>query len=145
MNLNINAGEIRLTINNDPDRVIIFNPSDTGFAERFLDLISEFESKAEEYSEKARALDKNIELDAYGLPVNAKEKLALIRDACNYFRGQIDKIFGAGTSDTVFGSVNTLDMFAEFFEGISPFVEQARSEKMQKYAKVEKQNRAILK
>lgn len=139
MNLNINTGEIRLTIDGDPNRVISFNPEDIGFVERFYGLISEFEGKAEEYRKKAQEIEKNKETDKYGIPKNTDDSIALIREACEYFRHKIDEIFGKGTSNTVFGEINTLEMFVSFFEGITPFIQKARTEKIKKYTGKRKQ------
>ena len=133
MNLNINAGGIKLTINNDPNRVLEFNPEDVGFAARFYDLMQEFKAKAQEYSDEAQKLDNNKELDEYGIPVNMKEKIELLSKVCAYFREQIDRVFGLGTSAIVFGKINNVNMFAEFFEGITPYIDKARTEKIKKY------------
>jgi hypothetical protein len=46
--LHINTGGIRLCINDDPNRVIEFNPQDLSFAERFYSLLSDFEGKEKE-------------------------------------------------------------------------------------------------
>jgi len=143
MNLNINTGEIRLTVNGDPKRELVFNPEDIGFVERFYDLLSEFENKSKEYQAKAQELENDETLDAYGIPLNTKQRIALLREACQYFRSQIDKIFGQGTSDIVFGSINTLNMFAEFFEGITPYIQKARSDKLKKYIGNREQRRAL--
>jgi hypothetical protein len=133
MNLNINTEGIKLTINEDPSRVISFNPNDLGFAERFYDLISEFETKSDEYQEKAKQLENDTELDQYGIVKNLKPRLALMQEICMFLRNKVDEIFGTGTSNTVFGGINTLDMFAEFFNGITPYIQKARMDKLAKY------------
>ncbi len=139
-NININSGEIRLTINDDENRVIAFNPSDLQFVDRFYSLIVDFENKEKEYREKEKEIDKNTEVDSYDIPVNFKEKLELIKEVCEYVREKIDFVFGEGTSQNVFGNTNTLDMFEQFFDGITPYIQKARSEKVNKYAKPTKKN-----
>jgi len=134
-NLNIKSGEIKLTVNDDESRVIRFNPNDIAFAERFYGLISDFEEKEQEYEKKAKELDEDKEFNKYGIPKNTKEKLEFTREVCNYIKTQIDKVFGAGTSKAAFGDACEIDMFEQFFNGITPFVNKARSEKVQKYAK----------
>lgn len=143
MNLNINTGGIRLTINEDPNRVIEFNPDDIAFVENFYSLISEFEDKEVEFKKKAKELEKNTELDSYGIPKNTKGAIALMREVCDYFRGKIDSVFGDGTSNTAFGKANTIEMFAEFFEGITPFIQKARTGKIEKYTGNRGQRRAM--
>lgn len=140
MNININTGEVRLTVNSDPERVIRFNPQDVGFAERFYGLITEFEGKEKEYRERTGKLAESPELDGYGLPRNAGEGLRLLREICEYLKGKIDYVFGPGTSQAAFGEAVTLDMFEQFFEGITPLVQTARGEKIGKYTQDEKRN-----
>ena len=143
MNLNINTAGIRLTINEDPNRVIEFDPDDVAFVEAFHGLISEFEGKETEYRRRSEEIEKNNEVDEYGIPKNAKEVIALMREVCEYFRSKIDEVFGEGTSNTVFGKANRLEMFAEFFEGITPFIQKARTGKIEKYTGNRGQRRAM--
>lgn len=134
--LQINTGEKRIAINDDPERVIIFNPSDVVFAERFYNLIGEFESKLTEYQTRSKTIDANTELDANKIPVNAGEKLALLREACEYVRERIDHLFGKGTSQKAFGDTLNIDLFKQFFDGISPFIQRTRADKIAKYTTV---------
>lgn len=131
--LHINTGEIRLCVNDDPGRVIVFNPTDISFAERFYGLLSEFEEKEKEYQRKVEALQKNTETDNLGIPKNFGPALVLLRETCGFLREKIDDVFGAGTSQAAFGDANTLDMFEQFFEGITPFVQKAREKQVSKY------------
>lgn len=126
MNLNINTGKIRVTVNDDPDRVIAFNPTDVGFAERFYALVSDIETKQREFMGRAKVLDEAGD-------ERTGEQLHLLRDICTYMRDQIDTVFGEGTSAVAFGDAMTLDMFTQFFDGILPIVRQARAEKLTPY------------
>jgi hypothetical protein len=53
---------------------------------------------------------------------------------CEFLEDRIDHLFGAGTSRKAFGDAMTLDMFEQFFTGIIPFVQTARSSKVARYA-----------
>jgi len=139
-NININTGEIRLTINDDESRVIAFNPNDLEFVNNLYELLADLENKEKEYKAKEAEIDKNTEVNSYGIPVNLKEKLELLKETCSYMRGKVDTVFGEGTSQMVFGSVNTLDMFEQFFEGVTPYIEKVRSVKTNKYTKNNKKN-----
>jgi len=132
-NIQIDSGEIRLTINHDPERVISFNPKDSLFAEKFYKLVGELQEKQKEYKARAEELESNEEVDENGLPKNAPELLALVTESCQYMREQIDHLFGKGTSDTAFGGANTLEMFVQFFDGVGPFIGKARAEKINQY------------
>jgi hypothetical protein len=131
--IRIDSGVKQIAINDDESRVIEFNPKDIVFVERFYGLISEFEQKEVEFLEKARAIDDKKEKDAYGIPVNTGESLKLLLEMCNYLRSQIDKVFGNGTSQIVFGETQTLNMFEQFFTGITPFIQEEREDRVKQY------------
>jgi len=139
-NININTGEIRLTINDDESRVIVFNPNSLEFMDNLCELIADLENKEKEYKAREVELDKNKEVNSYGMPVNLKEKLELLKETCGYMREKIDTVFGEGTSQKVFGNANTLDMFEQFFEGVTPYIEKVRGAKINKYTKNNKKN-----
>ncbi len=141
--LNINLGGIRLAVNGDENRVISFNPDDIGFAEAFYTLIGKVDDYQDKYTAKAKELDEQTEVDEHGIKKNQPEIFKMYREMCSELRTDIDNIFGVGTSDKCFGSANTLDMFAEFFKAITPFVEKSRHSKIEKYTK--KSGKAVMK
>lgn len=145
MNLNINTGEIALTVNNDPERVIRFNPNSIEFAEAFCGLTDKLDALRDKYNEDIKRLDADMETDEYGRPKNIKERLKLIREICDELKREVDEIFGAGASKTVFGNVSSFEMFEDFFNGISPYVRKAREDKIKKYTGNRAQRRAVLK
>ena len=131
--ISIQTGGISLKINDDDSRVISFNPNDLSFAERYYELLSNADQKIDEYSRREEELDKDQTVDAYGIPTNTAARLALLREACDYVKQEIDKVFGAGTSETAFGNAYVLDMFDQFFQGITPYIQKARAGKIAKY------------
>lgn len=131
--LQIDTGEIRLAINNDPERVIVFNPSDVLFAERFYKMAGTLEETVTQYQVRMTALEKETRTDEKGVPINADARMELVKEISTYFRGQIDELFGAGTSQKAFGDTLNMSVFTQFFEGITPFIKQARTDKIQKY------------
>lgn len=134
----IKSATVRLLVNDDEARVIEFNPEDISFIEAFYGLIKEFDKKMSEFKGKEIALEKDKTVDKYGIPVNTAKRIALTRSVCTYLRSKVDELFGEGTSDAAFGKANTLDMFTQFFEGITPYIEVARSKKVSKYLGNEK-------
>ena len=143
--LHLNTGGIRLAINDDPNRVIEFNPEDLSFAERFYSLLSEFEAKEKEYQAQASELNKNTEVDGYGIPKNFGASLDLLHETCTYLRKKIDSVFGEGTSQKAFGTANTLTMFEQFFVGLTPYVQHARDKQVQKYTTRRRNKPGVLK
>lgn len=136
--LQINTGIKRIAINDDENRVIEFNPEDIIFVEKFYGLIKEFEKKEVEFRKRSDEIGAITELDEYGIPVNTAESIQLVVDLCRYLRAQIDNVFGKDTSQKVFGDAMTLNMFEQFFTGITPFVQNARKEKVSQYRKTSK-------
>ena len=132
--LRIDDGVKRIAINDDPGRVIAFNPTDVTFAEKFYNLIGEFEIKLKEYQRMSDDLEKTDAKDDNGLPVNMDARLALLREVCGYIRGRIDYLFGVGTSQIAFGDVMAMEVFEQFFQGITPFFQRVRSAKIEQYS-----------
>jgi hypothetical protein len=131
--IRIDTGVKRIQINDGPE-FISFNPSDILFMEKLTVLLGELQSKQEEMKAREAEFESVQELDANGIPVNAKARLAFMRETCQYMRAQIDDLFGEGTSQIVFGNTLNLDLFGQFFEGITPFIKVARAAKLEKYA-----------
>lgn len=131
--IKIDTGEVKVLINDDESRVITFNPNDIAFLEAFFDLLEDFEEKEKEFRNEERVLNANKDVDSRGLPKNIKGKIGLNRKVCMYMREKIDSVFGEGTSLAAFGKANTMDMFPQFFDGITPFIKSARKDKTDKY------------
>lgn len=131
--LSIQTGEKRITVNGDPDRTIIFNPDDVIFAEKFYELVGDFEKKLLEYQAQSKEMSKVKAVDGNGLPVNLAERLALVRVSCEYIRSGIDHLFGPDTSQKAFGDTLALEVFPQFFAGITPYIQAARAKKVDKY------------
>jgi len=134
--IRIDSGVKRIAVNGDEKRVIEFNPEDIVFMEKFYGLIKQFEVKEAEFRQRAEEIGAVEAVDELGSPVNTAESIRLALELCDYLRGQIDTVFGAGTSQKAFGEARTLNMFVQFFEGITPFIQGARNEKLKKYRKV---------
>lgn len=133
LNIHINTGEKRVTINDDPTRVIVFNPTDVLFAERFYSLLGELKQKLNEFKERGAALSAESKKDEDGLPVNMQAQISLQVETCNYLSEKVDALFGKDTSQKAFGDVRNLEVFLQFFNGVLPFFETARAEKIAAY------------
>jgi len=133
--LTIDTGEVRLAINDDPNRVISFNPNDTIFMEKYYALEQDFLEKEDEFQEQVDQLEAEKETDRFGVSVNTGEKIALLKEIGKWVRERIDNLFGEDTSQMVFGDTDNLFAFAQFFEGIAPYIQEARTEKVEKYVK----------
>ena len=133
MKLKSLSNVVRIAINDDPARVIEFNSDDVGFVERFYALIDNVEAKENEIKEKLEAIRKDQTESSYGMPNSIRREVQLTAEMCRYMREQIDNVFGAGSSQTIFGDVNVPTMFGEFFTLIGPCISSARSGAVKKY------------
>lgn len=134
-NLQIITGEKRIPIVRDsvPAGELVFNPSDVLFAEKFYRLLGDFQSKTKDFEAKEKEIEKTTGNDANGIPLNAGARIELVKEICTYFHEQIDWVFGANTSAMVFGGVCSFDAIEQFFLGVQPFIQTARSAKLEKY------------
>ncbi len=131
--LTIDTGVIRLAINGDESRVIAFNPNDALFAEKFYKMLGTLQTRFTEYQIKADIVEAIQETDANGIPLNTGERIELMKEVCVFAREQIDELFGAGTSQTAFEDALSIEAIIQFFEGVKPFVQNARADKVAKY------------
>ena len=131
--IRIDTGIKHIAVNDDPNCVITFNPNDVAFAENFYQLMQDFQIKQVDYQTRADALSDQTALDQNNLPVNLPAGLALLREICEYMRERIDRLFGAGASQKAFGDTLDLNVFEQFFAGMTPIIQAARQEKTARY------------
>lgn len=127
--LQVRTGQISLRIlddNGDERGVFKFNPKDVEVAKKVFDLQEELQRKQVELDTRAEQCETD------------EDKISLLSEAVQYFRGIVDNCFGAGSSDILFGDANTLSMFADFFEGIIPYYAKASEDRIKKYSKPKK-------
>ena len=103
-----------------------FNPNDVSVAKRVFALQDTVQDKFKEYEER------------YKEAKSEQDGIDLLEETIQYFRGVIDEIFGAGTSQILFGDCNTFSMFDDFFNGITPYYTKASKDRVQKYKKAAK-------
>jgi len=123
----------RVMINDDPEKVLSFDPTDTLFVDRFYALLGDFEGKQAEYEKRAEKIDKVQDVDSHGLPVNIPERLQFMKDMCEDMCAGIDRVFGDRTSQMLFDGRLSLEAIGQFFESVTPFVTSVRSQKVAQY------------
>lgn len=131
--LQVRTGQVSLRILDDAGMergIFKFNPEDIESAKRVVAIQDELDAKGEEFEIK-RANCKS-----------QKEEVGLLEEIVDYFRGLVDNCFGEGTSNLVFGDAKSLTMFSDFFEGITPYYQEASKKRMEKYAKYTKPSKA---
>ncbi len=130
-NIEIKSGLLRVSINDDPERIIEFDPTDILFVERFYALTKEFEEKEKEYRQRVDEIEAND-------GTQIEQTIAVIKEFCKFLNEEIDKVFGENTSQKICGGLMDISAYEQFFDGIVPIVEQSRVKKVQKYLVQEK-------
>lgn len=119
--LQIRTGQVSLRILDDAGNergIFTFNPTDIESAKQVLSLQAELEEKDKEFAEKAEQCKTN------------EEKIDLMDSYVTYYENVIDKIFGPGSSQILFGNNRSLTMFIDFFNGITPYYEKASQKRL---------------
>ena len=128
--LQIHTGQICLEVVDDHGEsrgVFRFNPNDVAVAKKVFELQDTINAKFAEYEKLyAEAGD------------DSQRSIELLTETVDYFRGVIDEIFGAGSSQLLFGDARTFSMLEDFFAGITPYYTKASENRVQKYKKVKK-------
>lgn len=122
--LKISTGRVRLQIVDEAGNqrgIFSFNPSDIQSAKRIIEIQKEFEAKNSEFQARIN----NAE--------TLEEKVTILDDLVSYFESVIDDCFGSGSSQILFGDDKSVEMFYDFFDGITPYYEKASKERMAKY------------
>lgn len=132
--LKLNSGLLRLEVDRDGEKgEISFNPSDVRFVDSFYKARQTFLEKEAACKKEIAALEADTRADEYGMPINAGKQIKVIKEFAESINAIIDDVFGAGTSEVLFGGSLVLDMYPQFFESIAPYIQGARDGKMEKY------------
>lgn len=102
-NINFDDGYKRFMINNNPNRVLEFNPGDINILSRIESGITKIEVIANS--------GKNIELKADGTPFeNIKEVVEAVNNVDKALRDEVDTMLNTNASDAIFGAQSPLCM-----------------------------------
>jgi hypothetical protein len=122
--LKIRTGAINLEILGDDGvsrGIFTFNPDDIESAKQVFAIQQEYEVKQKEFEERAKACE------------TPEDKINLMSEVVDYMENSIDRCFGNGSSEILFGKAKTLSMFEDFFNGIIPYYQNAKKARISKY------------
>jgi hypothetical protein len=122
-NLNFDDGFKEFTINNDPSKVIRFNPADFGIIERISTAYQKIQTSTE--------VKEDIELNPDGSPMELVGKVAeVVKGIADTVKAQIDYIFNSPVSEVVFGNqsplgmVKGVPMYERFLNAVVPLIKK---------------------
>jgi hypothetical protein len=98
-----NRNIVKIAIDGDEGKVIEFNPNDMLLRNRITEFMVNVQTKQDEMTKKAEALDAGEQPADGALPANIKDVLAFNQEVADYFTGELDDIFGKGASAKLFG------------------------------------------
>lgn len=126
-NLSFDDGRQSFMVNNDPNRVIRFNPADPEIINRILNLQEEF---------KGYQIPEGIELNPDGTPKNDMEKEgAYIAEFTSAMRKAFNSIFNADVYDKIFDGQSPLCIVNQryLYEGVLESLKELMEPAMEAY------------
>lgn len=122
--------KIEIMINDDPDRVIRFNPEDVYLRERLFNFAKDASRKEKEVQAKIAEIEAIESKDDEGFPLQADASVKLMVGLADYFTTGVDEIFGEGTSAKVFADGFDFESFTEFMSFVMTKFEAKSKEKI---------------
>ncbi len=139
-NLNFDDGSISLAIQGDMNRLLTFNPTDYNLAAKFYKLVENSEEKSKEIQKKAKTADASGE---------QKEIISFLEETDQYFKGELDKVFGDGASELIFKGINIMStasngdfVLSNFLMALYPYFEKASKSKVKNIIAANKPKKA---
>ena len=115
--LRLKTKRVEVMIDDDPERVITFNPEDVHLRGRIYDLGKVVKRKEIEMKQRIAEIEKFDGEDELGLPLKDVAAKDLMIELADFFLTEIDTAFGEGTSKKVFADgfdFESMVLFLEF-------------------------------
>lgn len=121
--IHISTGALTLPVTRDGKAVgsITIEPGDAAFLNRFYELLPKLE------------LQRSVLSEEFEAESDVSTRLAALDGVCLQLREDIDEVFGAGTSEIVFGKTCTLPMAEQFFTAIAAAMQASRAKALDAY------------
>lgn len=127
--IRVNSGIKRIEVNDEGDYITL-SLSDNAFLDRFFSL---YENVQEMASESAAA---GKEIGGSDDNKNLREVFRLYEEAGKKMCFEVDRLFGEGTCEKVFGSITpSIELYIDFFEQLTPYLHEFAQEKRQRLSK----------
>lgn len=140
--LRVNNGIKNIEVNDNGDYISI-PISDTAFYERFGTVMKNFEQKQAEIEQRASALSDKHK-DKPDDDVDAiVDSIQLYSDLCRYTCAELNKLFGDECCRKVFVGIEnpSIELIGDFFDQITPLLNQYAQERNQKINLMYSRNR----
>jgi hypothetical protein len=134
--LEIQTGTKELEIKRDgkvTGDTIYLNPTDSGWMQRFDQFRNDLFTSKAEINKRYDELQKIDGNDEQGMPLSLGPILEYENEVILDLRRKLDKVFGEGVSQKVFGNTMNMEVIVQFLTGILPYIEEARKSMIEKY------------
>lgn len=140
--LRVDNGIKNIEVNDNGDYISI-PISDAAFYERFGVLMKNFEKKQAEINKEAEALSEKHKEKPDNDTDAIIDSIQLYSELCRYTCTELDNLFGEGCCQKVFVGVQnpSVELIGDFFEQITPLLNQYAQERNQKINLMYSRNR----
>lgn len=140
--LRVNNGIKNIEVNDNGDYISI-PISDTAFYERFGTVMKNFEQKQAEIEQKAKELSEKHKDKPHDDVDMIVDSVQLYSELCRYTCAELDKLFGEGCCRKVFVGIQNpgVELIGDFFEQITPLLNQYVQEQNKKIKLMYSRNR----
>lgn len=129
--LRLNTKRVEIMIDDDPKRVVRFNPDDVHLRARIYTLAKEAKRKQDAMQAQLTELETMEGEDELGLPLKIESAMKLTVDIADFFMSEIDNVFGEGTSLIVFTDGFDFESMVVFLEYVLNKFESVSTEKIE--------------
>lgn len=147
--ISLDTGVRKIEVN-DKGEYISFSINDTGFTDKYAEMLKWFDEKQKsiaaystEFERKYKYVSRKNEDGSVDVNTDAVLELANMQhDTSAQICKMIDELFGEDSCRKVFGNITPdMEVIANFFEQISPLVQKAKQERMNRFERRYDSNR----
>jgi len=142
--LQLKTNRVQIVIDDDPERVITFNPNDVQLRDRIYRLGKTVKSRQIEIEKKIQEFDLLEGEDELGVPLKDIAAHNLMVELAEFISKEIDATFGVGTSEKLYFDGFDFESTSDFIELVSSKLQTVSQNKIdQRLSKYAKGNKAL--
>ena len=124
INLNINDGKKRVVLNDDENKVLIFNPNDLESRKKMYSVNNKILEYDKKFKEKVKKIKESKDVE---------KEFELEEEMHNFIKNFVDDIFGEGVSDMITDKKINPVALMNFLTAITPYFLVKAESKRKKY------------
>ena len=124
INLSINDGKKKVILNDDENKVLIFNPNDLESRRKMYSVNEKILEYDKKFKEKIKTLKENKDIE---------KVFELEEEMHNFIKNLVDDVFGEGVADMITDKKTNPVALMNFFTAIMPYFLDKVENKRKKY------------